>query len=303
MRKITGILLSAMLLLGIVGTTDAMGASKKNVKGRTSGVNASKRHSGTNKKKATQTAYPHFYLQEYVIKNIITPKSFSLNGPVKTLRTITPVYEGDYENRIGATCNYSFDTDGKPLSICYDDFGDAGGWARYYITYNDNGNFESIKVDVMEGTQDSCHYDQSVKATYTFDYDGDKITRITEQTTSVWGKSVNWKPFHYSVTYADNGQINRIICEEDPRVSFTFVNNQLVGKRFINVGRYTGMDKCGPSWELETFEHSDFDYETTDQEIKTEIDRYNNWIKHSWFYELETGSIVEDGEFREITYY
>lgn len=294
MRKTTSILLSATLLFGVAGLGCA---------------DAAKRQPAAKKNTATTSSagYPHFYLQEYVIKNVVTPKTLSLNGPVKTVRSITPVYPGQYEDQEGAISNYTFDTDGKPLSICHDNFGDAAGWGRFYMTYDDNGNFESIKVDVMEGTQDGCRDDQSVKATYTFDYDGDKITRITEQTTSVWGKPVNWKPFHYTVTYTSAGRIKKITCEEDPRVYINFDNDQLSGKRFVNEMKYNERtNKCSSGWRLDTIYNYYSDNDSEEIRSKATInhrDDNNNWTDRSWYGEDEYGERGKFGEFREITYY
>lgn len=295
MKKLVILFLGMLVAGGCFSIASARTVGKKN-KAKTSRAKTAAKPKG----------YAHLGLDPWLILHPVTAADLGLNGNVKTVTGIVPIYDGQYEAQEGAAVKLTFAPDGRITEYDNYDFGDACGHEKIEFFYDDNGRVVAATIDFMSGTQDPWIDNQNVISDYTYTYENGRLAGITEHTRIVWEKPLDWPVYHFTVSYTTDGQLDKVQCVEQPKVSIKYRGDTRRSKGYYNEARFTGT--WGESqWKYYT--DTDFDKiywewlpEPSAEDIAEatyERDRYGNWTKI--YRPLSYGGY--DGMFRRFTYY
>lgn len=298
MKKLFILLMGLLIAGSSLSTATARTAHKKN-KAKTTRAKAAAKPRG----------YAHLALDPWVILHPVTAAGLGLKGNVKTITSIVPVFDGQFENEEGASLKLTFAPDGRIMEYYDYDFGDACGHEKVNFTYDDRGRVVAATIDFMTATQDPWIDNQNVISDYSYTYKDGRLTNITEHTRIVWEKPVNWPVYHFTVSYTPEGQLSKVQCVEQPKVSIEYRGDTERTKTHYNDARFTGT--WGESqWKYYAASNFGKVYwiwlpEPTAEETANatfERDRYGNWTK---FYRPVSydGYSGYEGWFRRFTYY
>lgn len=172
------------------------------------------------KKSATKTSggggsYAMFNLIPY--DGIVpTAADFGLKGNVKKVAERSDNLFPGYINY-----NLQFDPQGRlVLKENFDADDDTYSPQRYEFTYSEDGRLASIVYTYQAIT--NTPPTALVKATYDYNWDGSKLSGITETLSIDNGLNYQGKPTHLNLSYDGNGRLASANCSEVSRVKITF---------------------------------------------------------------------------------
>lgn len=259
-------------------------------------------------KSTVAKTYPLLNIHRVLTGNGLLPTTEDLglnaNPPVKRLEVLTPDLDGSWYDE-GFDTSYIFDESGRTITF-RELYKDAAGETHYSATYDSEGRPQTVELYYATPNQDPMREEQGMESTYKFTWDGDRITNISEQTTSVWGKPVKWPVYNYAVSYYPSGIIKNITCKENPKV---YVNFNKYGQ-LSTFSLYENVWDHRKMWFTLSPVTEDYsiqgpkDYygyrDVTDVTIDTKTDANGNWIEKLWRYPDFEG---EDGVKRKLLYY